>query len=207
MDAGTLVEERIDSGRFLLERLATSGFDVTAAAWVKTADDEQWNLYVVSREVDARGLTQAYRAASEFLQHFSSPWASPSALRLVSPDTPVGRHLIDLQRRHEGHGMVHLQSLRLGDVAALEVDLYPPLAPPTGGQQPLTPQEVVQKVVGLMARTGSLRPSQVTLRDGTSFLGQPFGLELSGREMHVKFVVDGPEPTRVYPVEAIRAIE
>jgi hypothetical protein len=180
---------------------------VTAAAWVKTADDEQWNLYVVSREVADRGVSEAYRMAGEILRHISSVWAPPSAVRLVSPDTPVGRHLIELQRHHDGHGVVHLQFLRLGDVAALEADLYPPLAPPVAGQQPLSPQEVVQKVVGLMGRTGSMRPSQVTLRDGTSFVGLPFGLELSGREMHVKFVVDGPEPTRVYPVEAIRAIE
>ena len=71
----------------------------------------------------------------------------------------------------------------------------------------MTPQEVVQKVVGMMSRTGHVRPSRVTLRDGTTFLGVPFGLELSGGNMHVKFAVDGPEPPRAYSVEAIRAIE
>jgi hypothetical protein len=45
------------------------------------------------------------------------------------------------------------------------------------------------------------------LRDGTSFLGLPFGLELNSGKMVVKFAVDGPEPPRVYSAEEIRSIE
>jgi hypothetical protein len=97
--------------------------------------------------------------------------------------------------------------VRLGDIAALELYLYPSLAPVPPGQQPLTAQEGFQKVVGLIGRTGVVPPSRITLQHGTTFLGVPFGVEMSGGRMNVKFAVDGPESSRVYPVEAIRAIE
>jgi hypothetical protein len=208
MDTGPLVKSRIDGGRYSLERLVASGFDVSAAAWVKTAADEKWNLCVVSKTVEEKGLVNAYRTSREVLHQVPDPWVTTSELRLIRPDTPVGRHLLELHKRYEEvRTPVHLQTLRLGDVAALEVYLYPSVTPPPPGQQPLTPQEVVQKVVGLMGQTGAVAPARVTLQDGTTFLGVPVGVEMSGGRMHVKFAVDGPESSRLYPAEAIRAIE
>ena len=202
-----LVESRIDDGRYLLEKLAASGFDVSAAAWVKTADDGEWNLFVVSRTVEEQGLAPAYRTSGAVLGQIADPWASTSDLKLIRPDAPAGRHLLELQRRHGGRTPVRLQSVRLGDVAALEVYLYPSLVPTPAGQQPLTSQEVIQKIVELMGRTGQVKPSRVVLKDGATFVGVPFGIELSGGKTYVKFAVDGPNPPLAYPAEAIRAIE
>jgi hypothetical protein len=100
-----------------------------------------------------------------------------------------------------------MQSLRLGDLAALEVYFYPPPFAPAAGQQAMTPQEVIQKVVAMMSRTGIVRSSKITLQDGTSFSSVPFGLERSSNKMLIKFALDGPEPPRIYPAEQIRSIE
>ncbi len=207
MDPGPLVEGRIDDGRYLLERLAAAGFDVSAAAWVKTADDEKWGLYVVSKRVDELGFSPAYGAAAAVLGRGPDAEAPTSYVKLVSPESPLGRHLVETQRRFGDGGRGWVQLTRLGDVAALEAYLYPPIATDGLVQQPLAPKEVAQKVVELMGRTGHVRPSRVTLRDGKTFLGVPFGLELSGGHMQVKFAVDGPEPPLAYSVEAIRTIE
>jgi hypothetical protein len=208
MDTGPLVESRIDDGRYLLEKLAASGFDVSAAAWVKTADDEEWNLYIVSRTVAEQGLASAYGAARAALGQIPDPWVSTSDLKLVRPDSPFGQRLLEIQKPYSDRTPARLRSVRVGDVAALEVYLYPPVTQAPPAQQPLTPQEVFQKVVELMARTGQVPPpSRVTLRDGTTFLGVPFGLELSSGKRLVKFAVGRFEPPRVYSVEEIRAIE
>ena len=126
----------------------------------------------------------------------------------LTPRQQQLRRLLELKEHYAAHqSPVHLELLRIGDVAALEVYLYPQVAAAPPGQQPLTPQEVIQKVVALMGRTGHVPPSRVTLRDGTTFLGVPFGLERSTGAMHVKFAVEGLEPPRVCPVEAIQMIE
>lgn len=206
MDTDQVVESQIDHGRSLLEQLVAGGFDVSAAAWVKTADDEEWNLYVVSKVVAEQGPAPAYGAAGAVIQQIPDAWASNARLKLVAPDTPVGRHLLNLRREY-GSAPVRMRLMRLGDIAALEVFLYPPVPRQTAEHPALTPREVIQKVVGLMGRTGSLPPSRVILLDGTSFTGMPFGLELNGKQMNVKFVLEGTASPRSYPVEVIRSIE
>jgi hypothetical protein len=208
MDTGSLVENRIADGRYLLEKLGGAGFDVSAAAWVQTANDEKWGLYVVSKAVDELGLSAAYGATRTILGQARDPRIPRESLHLVYPDSPLGRELVERQRRYRDYpDPVHLVLLRLGNLAALEAYLYPPKALEPSSQQPLTPQEVAQKVVELMGRTGQVRPSRVTLRDGTTFLGVPFGLELNGGTLVVKFVVEGPESPRAYPAETIKTIE
>jgi len=206
MDTGSLVESRIADGQFLLEKLVASGFDVSAAAWVKTASDEKWALYVVSKAVDELGLREAYGKANAVIRQLSDPRVSALNVSLVFTETPVGRHLREIVKRYDGNLPVHKELLRLGDVAALEVYIYQEVEKPPLGQHSLNPQEVVQKVVELMSDTSHVQPAQVALRDGTTFLGIPFALELSGGKVHAKFAIEGFHPPRVCPVEEIRAI-
>lgn len=46
MDQGTLVENRVDDGARIVEKLRESGFDVAAAWWMKTSEEGQWFLYI-----------------------------------------------------------------------------------------------------------------------------------------------------------------
>ena len=53
MDTELLVENRIDDGQRLLIELVRDGFDVSAAAWLKTSEEGLWFLYIGSKSVDA----------------------------------------------------------------------------------------------------------------------------------------------------------
>ena len=207
MDTRPLVESRIKEGQHLLEKLVEADFDVSAAAWVQNPSTEKWKLYIVTKAEDQRGLSAARRRAIDILRRVEPFWNADTNLRLSLPDSPFGRHVLDLIEQYPGQLPIRSRWGGLGDVSALESFLYPPIAKTPPDQQPSRPGEVVQKVVGLMSRTGAMRPSHVALRDGTSFLGVPFGLELGGGGMQVKFAVEGLQPPRVCPVEAIQIID
>jgi hypothetical protein len=207
MDKGSLVARQIDDGRYLVEKLLAADFDVSATAWVKTPDDK-WSLYVVSKAVDEQGLTEARGASFDILRRVKPLFGSDPRLHLERLDSSFARTVFDIRNGIPDHIPVHGTTLtRIGDVVTGEYYLYPPIAKVPPGQEPLTPSEVVQKVVGLMSRAGAVRPSHVTLRDGTAFFGVPFGLERGDGHMHVKFTIDGFEPPRVCPVESIRVID
>jgi hypothetical protein len=121
MDTGTLDNNRIAQGHYLLEKLVASGFDVSAAAWVKKPADEEWHLYVVSRTVDQQGPSAAHGVSSAVRRQIPDAWASTIDLRLIYPGIPAGQHLCELQKHHEGHLPVHLPIMRLGNETVLEV--------------------------------------------------------------------------------------
>lgn len=50
MDQEILVEEQKDGGQELVTLLRNSGFDVTAAFWLKENEDDSWFLYIVSKK-------------------------------------------------------------------------------------------------------------------------------------------------------------
>jgi hypothetical protein len=206
MDTGSLVAARIEDGLYLLEKLVASDFDVSAAAWVKTSDD-RWDLYVVSKVVDQHGTLRGYGMSGAILRKIQPMPASEDRLHLEPVDGPFARSVFAIRKYVPEHLSVYREWTPVGEFTAQEFYLYPAIARPLPGQEPLTPGEVVQKVVGLMSRNGAVRPSHVTLRDGTEFFGVPFGIEKGGGNMNVKFTVEGFEPPRVCPVEAIQVID
>ena len=54
MDTITLVENQIDDGQRLLDRLGEESFAIRAAGWVKPVDEDRWSLYIVTSEIDVR---------------------------------------------------------------------------------------------------------------------------------------------------------
>jgi hypothetical protein len=126
MDTDTLVESRIEDGQRLLSRLAASGFDVTAASWVKTGDDGRWSLYIASRAVDERGLAAAYSEAYGVLQSMDDSELSMFEVKLLSPQSPVARDVLEFQRRHPGRMPTRTRQPQLGNLAIEEAYIYPP---------------------------------------------------------------------------------
>ena len=61
MGQATLVEMQIDGGKALVESLQNTGFDVTVSGWTKSSEEGDRYLYIASKDVDDRGLTDAYR--------------------------------------------------------------------------------------------------------------------------------------------------
>jgi hypothetical protein len=135
MDQGTLVDLQIKDGQRLLERLAEEGVAVPAAAWVKEGESGRWVLYLVTPLVDSDGVTRvAYRRVNAVLRQMPQPfWVDPlMEVKVVGPDSPVGKALRDLRRRYPGPSPIPYRESRLGDLSVEGAYVYPPVPAPVG---------------------------------------------------------------------------
>lgn len=202
MDSFPLVDSQIDAGQRLLNRLIENGFDVTAACWVTTADQSGWDLYIVSKTVDVSGPQQAHFAMHPFIWGMRPPLVDPLSVRVTGTTSSVGADLSKLRQRLPEGGTWYHGGL-LGNLPIEQAYIYPTAA---SASRP-TPEEVARKVLDLMNRPGPAAPSGVHLRDGTSFQGTPFGVELSEGTLQAKFVAVPTGLPRVVAVKDIAAIE
>ncbi len=83
MAQDTLLTDELESGRKLVERLISNGFDVSLAFWVKESDAGQWFLYLASSVVDAKGSTEAYRVVLPIVEDMPESGISPFAVKVV----------------------------------------------------------------------------------------------------------------------------
>jgi hypothetical protein len=122
MDTATLVDERIDEGKRLLDQLRGSGFDVAVAFWALTSWDGLWFLYIASPLVDTAGLAEAYRKVLGELSRSQVRWVSSSDIKLIGSANPIALDAIAyqgdaLRTRYEGR--------KLGSLIVEEAYIYP----------------------------------------------------------------------------------
>ncbi len=125
MDQALLVERQIDDGQELIDLLISEGFDVSAAAWVKPSEEDRWLLYLVSKEVDERGLPAAYRAVHPVLARLPAPWISLGDLKLVGLTNPIATDIVDINRRYLGRSPTRTRRSQLGGTSIDEAYVYP----------------------------------------------------------------------------------
>lgn len=172
MDTELLVDERIDDGRRLLSELVRAGFDVTGAFWVRTSEEGQRFLYVVSTAVARGSIGDAYRTVYAALSRLPNPSITLSDIKLIAPDNPIAIDAIAIRDRYPARIPTRHGAGRLGGVAIEEAYIYPRL------DRGLNRAEVIQAVTALMNRTGPVQPSRFTLRDGSTLLAIPVGVHL-----------------------------
>src|SRR5947209_20101459 len=103
MDTDTLVENLIDDGQKLVERLPQDGFEVTAAFWLKASEDDKWYFYIVSPVVDTEGLAKAYRRLHPLVRAMSQPfWIDPLEIKLIGPSNPIAQDVLAIHSRAPG---------------------------------------------------------------------------------------------------------
>src|SRR3954462_9877886 len=100
MDTELLVDERVDDGRRLLSELVRSGFDVTAAFWIKTSEEGLWFLYIASAAVSQGKVGDAYGAVYAAMSRLPHPSISLSDIKLVAPDNPIAADAISIRDRY-----------------------------------------------------------------------------------------------------------
>ena len=125
MDTITLVDNQIDDGQMLLDRLGEEDFAIRAAGWVKPVDEDRWSLYIATSEVDKKGLTAAYREVLRVLRSLENPWITGSDIKLIEEKHPITSGLLDILKRFGDRLPTHSQRNLLGDLAIEEVYVYP----------------------------------------------------------------------------------
>jgi hypothetical protein len=78
-----MANEQTESGRQLIEALATAGFAVRVAFWAKPTDEGRWILYLASPVVDDRGPAASYRLVHDTLRKIPDPGIDPLEIRVV----------------------------------------------------------------------------------------------------------------------------
>jgi hypothetical protein len=126
MDQGTLVEMQIDGGKALVETLRNSGFDVTVSGWTKASEEGDWYLYIASKDVDDRGLAEAYQTVYMAIQANPEVGIDPFEVKLIGRQNPIACDLLAI--RGSGVGQVATRSRRpkLGQMSVEETYVYAP---------------------------------------------------------------------------------
>jgi hypothetical protein len=201
MDTATLVDNQLEDGHKLISQLVRNNFDVTASAWICPSEEGRWYLYVVSRTVDEKGLAVAYREAYATLRSLTEISLSVSEVKLIGPANPIAADVLEIQRRHAiARVPIRYHGPQLGRIAIDEAYIYPP--PITTW----TAEEVVHKILDLMKRRGKLRPSTITLRDGSSVQGIPIGIEVWNNNVAAKILDPSTNSAKLLPVNEITGI-
>ena len=83
MDQNTVVNEQIESGKQLIDKLNDDRFEVQVAFWTRLTDEEKWYLYLASPFVDENGPTVAYRRVFDVMRTMSDLWIDPFDVRVI----------------------------------------------------------------------------------------------------------------------------
>lgn len=125
MDTYTLVENRIDDGRILVNGLTQKGFPLTAVFWVKTSDEGNWLLYIASTSVDEKGAAEAYREVYGVLTTMSGTSISVSDVKLIGINNPITKDVLGIRERYPGKTPTISRRRQVGPVATDELYVYP----------------------------------------------------------------------------------
>lgn len=128
MDTDTLVDQQIDDGQKLVEKLLRRGFEVTAAFWLKASEDGKWRFYLIAPVVDTVGLAEAARRLHPAI--YAAPhsvWISPLEINLIGPSHPLAKGVIAMQDRFPAPATVPIRyrGNYLGGVSVEDAYLYP----------------------------------------------------------------------------------
>jgi hypothetical protein len=126
MGQGTLVETRIDGGKALIDSLRDAGFDVTVSGWTKPSEENDWYLYIASRDVDDRGLADAYRTVYTAIQAKPELDIDPFAVKLVGPQKLIAQDLLAIRGAGVARTVIRSRRPKLGHMSVEETYVYAP---------------------------------------------------------------------------------
>ena len=122
MGQATLVDSQISGGKALLDALRAAGFDVTVSGWTQPSEENDWELYIASDDVDSRGITAAYRTVYLVIQANPELGIDPFDVKLIGPHHPIATDLLAIR------GVARLPTRtrrpRLGNVGVDDTYVY-----------------------------------------------------------------------------------
>jgi hypothetical protein len=106
--------------------LIHDNFDVTAAFWLKTSEEDWWHLYVASTVTDERGPIEAYGTLHTSLRQLSGTTLSVTDVKLIGASNPITVDVLKAQTRYSGSEPIHFDGSYLGGTFVEDALLYPP---------------------------------------------------------------------------------
>ncbi len=125
MDTITLVDNLIDDGRRLIDRLGQENIPLIMACWVKPVEEDRWSLYLGTSLLDQKGAARAYREVYRVLRTLRNPWVTDSDIRLVGEGDPITKEVLDITKRYPVRLPSRSRRPQLGNLAVEETYVYP----------------------------------------------------------------------------------
>lgn len=125
MDTVTLVENQIEDGQRLLDRLQERGFAVLAACWMKPVEEGRWCLFIASPVRDQKGPLAGYGEVIDALRALGQVWIDSSDITLVGERHPLVRDVRNALQRAPGWVPMRYAGEQFGGIPADGVYVYP----------------------------------------------------------------------------------
>src|SRR5262249_16861018 len=113
-------------GKALVECLRNKGFDVTVSGWTQSSEEGDWSLYIASKDVDDRGLAEAYRTVYTTIKANPEFGIDPFEVNLVGRQNPIAKDLLDIRGAGGGNMATRSRRPRLGHMSVEETYVYAP---------------------------------------------------------------------------------
>jgi hypothetical protein len=102
MDTVALVDDQIDEGQALLDRLADAGMAVRVAWWAKPFDEDRWSLYIATPVEDEKGPLEAYRQILPVLRSMGDIEITSSDVKAIGEKHRLTQAVLETLRRYPG---------------------------------------------------------------------------------------------------------
>jgi hypothetical protein len=135
MDPSPLVTDEIDAGAEFLQRLHASR-PVTAACWLREADDEERYLYAAIDGLTVDNSGAAYVEVLRIANAMKDHYIDPFRVKLIGPDHPVAQAVRDVYLRYPGRIPTRFPGRVFAGGTAAEVYIYPPVGGPAPADVP-----------------------------------------------------------------------
>jgi hypothetical protein len=199
-----LVNKWIEDGWNIAIRFHREIARVENLFWAHSTEARKWYLFLMTAAVDEKG-GPAYHDLLAIYDKMPNVTFSKFDMKLIRPKDEIERWL-----RFQGHLVNTLCTFpdpaRVGTELIDAIYIYEALPPVTSSANPMTGDEIKKKVFDLLNRTGFVPPSRVVLRDGSSFQGVAFGMEVSNGLMNAKFIDETSHLPKVIPIDQVASI-
>jgi hypothetical protein len=117
---------QIAGGKALIDALRHTGFDVTVSGWTKASEEQDWELYIASKDVDDRGIAESYGTVYATIKANPEFGIDPFDVKLIGRENPIVKDMLDI--RGAGVARIAIRSRRpkLGHMSVDETYVYAP---------------------------------------------------------------------------------
>jgi hypothetical protein len=127
MDTSPLVMDEIDAGKEFLMRLNTYQ-PVTAACWLREAENEERYLYVALDGLTDDNSDIAYGEVLRITREMKDRYIDPFRVKLIDADHPIATAIQQIHQRYPGRIPTRFNGRVFAGMAVTEVYIYPPFA-------------------------------------------------------------------------------
>jgi hypothetical protein len=124
MDQKPLVIEETDAGAELVTRFE-SCMPVQAAFWLRPADENDWNLYIASDQINENAYDLGYGEILRLAQEMRDPNLDPFRVRRIPATSPLAEAARKFNPRFPGKMATRFQDEEFGGSNVNGVYVYP----------------------------------------------------------------------------------